>query len=51
MHATFSFEAEEIILITNNEEYGYLASAYVAILNSSSNRWSWPASTHLYGYD
>lgn len=28
-------EGEDTILITNNEEYGYLASAYVAILDSS----------------
>ena len=35
MHAAFSPDAEETILITNNEEYGYLASAYVAILDSS----------------
>lgn len=35
MHAAFSPDAEQTILITNNEEYGYLASAYVAILDSS----------------
>ena len=28
-------DGEDTILITNNEEYGYLASAYVAILDSS----------------
>lgn len=28
-------EGEDTILITNNEEYGYLASAYVAILDSA----------------
>lgn len=28
-------EGEDTILITNNQEYGYLASAYVAILDSS----------------
>lgn len=35
MHAAFAPDAEQIILITNNQEYGYLASAYVAILDSS----------------
>ena len=34
MHAAFAPDAPETILVTNNEEYGYLASAYVAILNS-----------------
>ena len=34
MHAAFMKDAPKEILITNNEEYGYLASAYVAILNS-----------------
>ena len=33
MHRAFAVDAEQTILITNNEEYGYLASAYVAILN------------------
>lgn len=33
MHSAFAVGAEQTILITNNEEYGYLASAYVAILN------------------
>ena len=36
MHAAFSKDAEQSILITNNDEYGYLASAYVAILNSDN---------------
>lgn len=35
MHNAFSADADQTILITNNEEYGYLASAYVAILGSS----------------
>ena len=35
MHAAFAADADQVILITNNEEYGYLASAYVAILDSS----------------
>lgn len=34
MHAAFAVDAEQTILITNNDEYGYLASAYVAILDS-----------------
>lgn len=34
MHAAFAPDAPETILVTNNEEYGYLASAYVAILDS-----------------
>ena len=34
MHAAFSADAEETILITDNEEYGYLASAYVPVLDS-----------------
>lgn len=35
MHGTFNNpKAKETILITNNAEYGYLASAYVAILDS-----------------
>lgn len=34
MHAAFQKDAAKEILITNNEEYGYLASAYVAILDS-----------------
>ena len=35
MHAAFSPDAEQTILITNNDVYGYLASAYVAILDSN----------------
>ena len=35
MHGAFAVDAEQTILITNNEEYGYLASAYVAILNKA----------------
>ena len=35
MHSAFAVDAEQTILITNNEEYGYLASAYVAILNGA----------------
>lgn len=35
MHAAFAPDADRVILITNNEEYGYLASAYVAILDSA----------------
>lgn len=35
MHAAFAPNAPETILVTNNEEYGYLASAYVAILDSA----------------
>ena len=35
MHAAFSVDAERNILVTNNEEYGYLASAYVPIFNSA----------------
>lgn len=35
MHSAFSVDAEDEILITNNDKYGYLASAYVAILDSS----------------
>lgn len=34
MHQAFSAEWEQRILITNNKEYGYLASAYVPILDS-----------------
>ncbi len=34
MHDAFSLNAEQTILITNNDEYGYLASAYVPILSS-----------------
>ncbi|MCR5154188.1 MAG: PP2C family protein-serine/threonine phosphatase [Lachnospiraceae bacterium] len=33
MHAAFSKDAERVILVTNDAEYGYLASAYVAILD------------------
>lgn len=35
MHAAFAPNAPEVTLITNDEEYGYLASAYVAILDSN----------------
>lgn len=35
MHKAFAVDAEQTILITRNDEYGYLASAYVAILNSA----------------
>ena len=35
MHSAFAVDAKQTILITNNEEYGYLASAYVAILNGA----------------
>ena len=35
MHNAFAVDAEQNILVTKNEEYGYLASAYVAILNSA----------------
>ena len=35
MHSAFAVDAKQTILITNNEEYGYLASAYVAILNGT----------------
>ena len=35
MRRAFAVDAEQTILITNNEEYGYLASAYVAILNGA----------------
>ena len=34
MHSAFSKDAEETILITDNDVYGYLASAYVPILDS-----------------
>ncbi len=34
MHEAFSANAEKKILITNNDTYGYLASAYVAVLDS-----------------
>lgn len=38
MHAAFDDpKATGTILITNNDEYGYLASAYVAILDSNNN--------------
>jgi len=33
MHNAFSPDSEHVILITRNEEYGYLASAYVPILD------------------
>ena len=35
MHKAFTVNAEQNILVTKNEEYGYLASAYVAILNGA----------------
>ncbi len=35
MHKAFAVNAEQNILVTKNEEYGYLASAYVAILNGA----------------
>lgn len=35
MHEAFAVDAKQTILITNNDEYGYLASAYVAILDSA----------------
>lgn len=35
MHAAFSANAKRTILFTRNEEYGYLASAYVPIFNSA----------------
>ena len=34
MQSAFKANAEKVILITNSEEYGYLASAYVAIIDS-----------------
>lgn len=34
MHSAFAADAPRTILITRNETYGYLASAYVAILDS-----------------
>lgn len=34
MHAAFAVDAPRTILVTNNETYGYLASAYVAIMDS-----------------
>ena len=37
MMNAFKKDAEETILITNSKEYGYLASAYVAILDSNGN--------------
>ncbi|MBR4026144.1 MAG: SpoIIE family protein phosphatase [Lachnospiraceae bacterium] len=37
MHAAFYGEIEDVILVTNNEEYGYLASAYVPIFDSNAN--------------
>ena len=33
MHEAFAVDAPRTILVTNNDEYGYLASAYVAIVN------------------
>lgn len=35
MHEAFAVNAEKKTLITDNEEYGYLTSAYVAIMDSS----------------
>lgn len=35
MHMAFEQDTKQTILITNNEEYGYLVSTYVPILNSS----------------
>ena len=35
MHEAFAVDADQTILITNNDEYGYLASAYVSILDSA----------------
>ena len=35
MHAAFVKDAPHTILVTRNEEYGYLASAYLAILDKS----------------
>lgn len=35
MHEAFAVNAKQTTLITDNEEYGYLASAYVAIMDSS----------------
>lgn len=37
MRGAFLNPGEKTILITNNDEYGYLASAYVAILDSNGN--------------
>ena len=37
MHSAFAVDAPQTILVTNNEEYGYLASAYVAILDSDGS--------------
>ena len=36
MHKAFAIDAEQTILVTNNAEYGYLASAYVAIPNTET---------------
>jgi sigma-B regulation protein RsbU (phosphoserine phosphatase) len=35
MHAAFAVDAKRTILITDNDTYGYLASAYVPILDST----------------
>ncbi len=35
MHEAFAVNAKQTTLVTNNEEYGYLTSAYVAILDGS----------------
>ena len=35
MHRAFAKDAPQTILVTRNEEYGYLASAYVAILDKA----------------
>ena len=37
MHAAFAKDAPRTILVTRNEEYGYLASAYVAILDKAGS--------------
>ncbi len=37
MHNAFSVNPERNILVTQNAEYGYLASAYVPIMDSSGN--------------
>ena len=36
MHAAFAADAPQTILITNDADYGYLASAYVAILDANN---------------
>lgn len=37
MHAAFAKDAPHTILVTRNEEYGYLASAYLAILDKAGD--------------